>query len=43
MQAVAEKCGFTDANYFARIFKKVNGLSPNEYRKSLGRHARSRS
>ena len=35
MQAVAEKCGFTDANYFARIFKKVNGLSPNEYRKSI--------
>lgn len=35
MQAVAEQCGFADANYFARIFKKINGISPNEYRKSL--------
>ena len=35
MQQVAEQCGFADANYFARIFKKINGISPNEYRKSL--------
>ena len=35
MQAVAEQCGFTDANYFSRMFKKINGTSPNEYRKSL--------
>ena len=35
MQAVAEQCGFSDANYFTRIFKKINGVSPNEYRKSL--------
>ena len=43
MQQIAEQCGFTDANYFTRTFKKVNGLSPNEYRKSLGRRTRSRS
>lgn len=35
MQSVAEQCGFSDANYFTRIFKKINGVSPNEYRKSL--------
>ena len=35
MQEIAEQCGFADANYFTRIFKKVHGLSPNEYRKSL--------
>ena len=35
MQAVAEQCGFSDANYFTRIFRKINGRSPNEYRKSL--------
>ncbi len=34
MQAVAEQCGFTDANYFTRVFKKINGVSPNEYRRS---------
>lgn len=35
MQAVAEQCGFTDANYFSRIFRKIHGMTPNEYRKSL--------
>ena len=35
MQGVAEQCGFSDANYFTRTFKKINGVSPNEYRKSL--------
>ena len=39
MQYVAEQCGFTDANYFTRIFKKINGVSPNEYRKSLNTHS----
>ena len=43
LQEIAEQCGFTDANYFTRIFKKVNGISPNEYRKSLSRPARSNS
>lgn len=43
MQEIAEQCGFTDANYFTRTFKKVNGLSPNEYRKSLGKRAQSHS
>ncbi len=31
---VAEQCGFSDGNYFARIFKKLHGVTPNEYRKS---------
>ena len=35
MQEVAERCGFSDANYFTRIFKKINGVSPNEYRKTM--------
>lgn len=30
---VAEQCGFTDYNYFIRIFKKVNGTTPLQYRK----------
>ena len=35
MPEIAERCGFSDANYYARIFKKVHGTTPNEYRKSL--------
>lgn len=35
MQTVAEQCGFTDANYFTRTFRKVHGITPNDYRKSL--------
>ena len=38
MQDVAEQCGFSDANYFARTFKKINGISPHAYRKSMNRH-----
>ncbi len=29
---VAEKVGYVDVNYFGKIFKKVVGLSPTEYR-----------
>ena len=32
IQAIAEKVGYSDQNYFARIFKKQTGLSPGEYR-----------
>ena len=38
LEEIAEQCGFTDANYFTRTFKKINGLSPNEFRKSLTAH-----
>lgn len=33
VSAIAYACGFDDLNYFARCFKKRNGLSPTEYRK----------
>jgi len=42
MQEVAEQCGFADANYFARIFRKIIGKTPNEYRKSLQNRPASR-
>jgi AraC-like DNA-binding protein len=29
---VAERCGFRDANYFSRFFKKHIGISPTEYK-----------
>lgn len=31
---VAQSCGFEDALYFCKIFKKRYGLSPSEYRKN---------
>lgn len=32
---IAEECGFTDASYFAKIFKSTFGLTPKEYRNSF--------
>ena len=34
MEQIAASCGFADANYFARQFRKVEGVSPAEYRKT---------
>jgi len=28
----AERCGFSDPAYFARVFRKITGFSPSEYR-----------
>jgi YesN/AraC family two-component response regulator len=35
VQQIAEQCGFADANYFTRTYKKIQGFTPNEYRKSI--------
>lgn len=29
---ISEKVGFTDVAHFSRVFKKTEGISPNEYR-----------
>lgn len=34
---VAEKVGYQDPRYFSQIFKKKVGLSPSEYRDSIGK------
>jgi two-component system, response regulator YesN len=31
IKQVSNECGYPDPNYFARLFKKVTGLTPTEY------------
>lgn len=33
MEKISQECGMNDANYFSRMFKKIEGTSPGEYRK----------
>lgn len=33
IEEVGIRCGIPDANYFTRTFKKIEGISPKEYRK----------
>lgn len=34
---IAAQCGFSDTNYFSRIFKKLQGQSPKQYRNAVKR------
>lgn len=38
---VAEKCGFSSANYFAQVFRRETGLPPGEYRRVNGQAGRT--
>lgn len=33
IESIAQECGLSDANYFSRLFKKVESISPGEYRR----------
>ena len=33
---IAHQCGFSDPNYFARLFRRHTGMSPTAYRKRVG-------
>lgn len=33
---ISRVCGFEDSSYFIKCFKKLNGVTPQEYRKALG-------
>lgn len=33
IEEIAHECGMNDANYFSRMFKKVEGVPPGEYRR----------
>lgn len=32
VREVSVACGYSDANYFARVFKRITGMTPTEYR-----------
>ena len=32
VREISLACGYTDANYFARVFKRITGKTPSEYR-----------
>ena len=34
---IATRCGFNTSSYFCKIFKKIIGISPSEYRKQRTR------
>lgn len=34
MDEIASDCGINDANYFSRMFKNIEGVSPSEFRKT---------
>ena len=29
---IAEKCGYTNGNYFSKVFREATGMTPVEYR-----------
>lgn len=33
IEKIGQECGMNDANYFTRIFKKIEGTTPGEYRR----------
>lgn len=35
IQIIAQDCGITDANYFTKLFKRIVGMTPNEYRRQI--------
>lgn len=35
IREISEKCAFTDVYYFSRVFHKITGMSPTEYRSEV--------
>ncbi len=42
IQLISEKSGFSDSNYFSRVFKQLKGCSPTAFRKEILSHAPTR-
>ncbi len=37
IQTIAQHCGIVDVQYFSRVFKRIAGMTPKEYRESVKR------
>lgn len=37
VQEAAAQCGYSDVKYFCKVFKKISGITPSEYRRIYGR------
>lgn len=35
VQTVAQHCGIVDVQYFSKIFKRITGVTPKQYREQL--------
>ena len=36
IKEICAEVGYSDPNYFSRIFKKYQGVSPTEYKENVG-------
>ena len=36
VKEVGQRVGYTDSNYFTKVFRRITGMSPSEYRNQLG-------
>lgn len=36
IKEIGSSCGYSDPNYFSRIFKKATGMTPTEYKEKMG-------
>ncbi|OUS78118.1 hypothetical protein B1748_04980 [Paenibacillus sp. MY03] len=34
VEQIAQRCGFSNGNYFAKVFRKWNGINPSEFREN---------
>ena len=38
IQTIAQHCGILDVHYFSKVFKRITGITPKQYRQSVNEH-----